>query len=58
MEWAVMVWARREDFGTVKQATVRAVKYALDEAGIEIPFPQTTVTFGGPVRVEGETVRR
>jgi small conductance mechanosensitive channel len=53
VEWTVFVWARREDFGAVKQATVRGVKYALDEAGIGIPYPQMTVTMGGAVRVEG-----
>lgn len=52
VDWMVRVWARRDDFLAVKQATVRAVKMSLNEAGIEIPFPQTTVTFGGAVRVE------
>ena len=28
---------------TVSRAARRRIKYALDEAGIEIPFPQTTV---------------
>jgi small conductance mechanosensitive channel len=58
VDWTVMVWARRDDIGLVKQATIRSVKLALDEAGIEIPFPQTTVTFGGAVKVEGEPIRR
>jgi small conductance mechanosensitive channel len=43
VNWSVRVWARREDFGTVKQGTVRAVKQALDEAGIQIPYPQMDV---------------
>jgi len=53
VDWVVLVWARREDIPAVKQATIRAVKMALDEAGIEIPFPQRTVTIAGPVKVEG-----
>ncbi len=40
VNWQVRVWAPTTDFLTVKQATVRAVKRALDEAGLEIPFPQ------------------
>lgn len=43
VNWLVMVWAKRENFGDVRQATIRAVKLALDEAGIEIPFPQRDV---------------
>jgi small conductance mechanosensitive channel len=43
VDWSVRVWARREDFGAVKQATIRAVKQALDAAGIGIPYPQMDV---------------
>ena len=43
VDWSVRVWANADDFGAVKQATIRAVKYALDEAGIGIPFPQMDV---------------
>ena len=43
VNWSVRVWANSDDFLTVKQATTRAVKVALDEAGIEIPFPQMDV---------------
>jgi small conductance mechanosensitive channel len=48
VDWSVRVWAKREDFGAVKQATVRAVKRALDEAGIEIPYPQMDVHLRKP----------
>ena len=34
--------------GAVKQAAVRAVKRALDEAGIEIPYPQMDVHLRQP----------
>jgi small conductance mechanosensitive channel len=43
VNWSVRVWAKSDDFGAVKQAATRAVKVALDEAGIEIPFPQMDV---------------
>ncbi len=34
-----------------KDEVVEAVKRALDEAGIEIPFPYRTITFKGPIPV-------
>lgn len=34
-----------------KHEVLRAIKYALDQAGIEIPFPQRTLTFGETVPV-------
>lgn len=40
VNWILRVWAPREKFGDVRQATVRAAKVALDNAGITIPFPQ------------------
>ncbi len=43
VDWAVRVWARRDEFGDVKQALIRAVKIELDQAGIEIPYPQIDV---------------
>jgi len=43
VNWSVRIWAKIEDFGSVKQGTIRAVKNALDEAGIGIPFPQLDV---------------
>jgi small conductance mechanosensitive channel len=43
VNWVVRVWAARDTFGDVRQATVRGVKMALDQAGIEIPFPQRDV---------------
>ncbi len=48
VDWSVRVWANGDDFGAVKQATIRAVKMALDEAGIEIPFPQMDVHLDQP----------
>lgn len=43
VNWSIRVWADAAEFGNVKQATVRAVKLALDEANIEIPYPQLSV---------------
>ncbi len=43
VDWSVRVWANKDDFGAVKQSAIRAVKHALDEAGIGIPFPQMDV---------------
>ncbi len=43
VDWQVRVWSPRADFLAVKEATIRAVKIALDEAGIGIPFPQRDI---------------
>ena len=43
VNWSVRVWAKTAEFWDVKQAATRAVKAALDEAGIGIPFPQMDV---------------
>ena len=48
VNWSVRVWSATVDFGLVKQRTIRAVKLALDHAGIEIPFPQMDVNLRGP----------
>lgn len=37
------LWCKTEDYWTVHQAAVRALKYALDEAHIGVPFPQVDV---------------
>jgi small conductance mechanosensitive channel len=43
VDWQVRIWCKTEDFWDVWQATVRACKASLDEAGIGIPFPQQDV---------------
>lgn len=48
VNWSVRVWTTTADFGLVKQRTLRAVKLALDQANIEIPFPQMDVNLRGP----------
>ncbi|WP_024327308.1 mechanosensitive ion channel family protein [Thioalkalivibrio sp. AKL19] len=46
------VWARREKFLDLRNSMHEGVKAALDEAGIEIPFPQRTLgSLGGPLPV-------
>jgi len=49
IDWQVRVWADTADYWAVYQDVTRAVKNALDEAGIGIPFPQVDVHFDGPV---------
>ncbi|MFG0253031.1 MAG: mechanosensitive ion channel family protein, partial [Phycisphaerales bacterium JB038] len=43
VDWAVRVWCPTADFFAVKEALTREIKYALDNAGIGIPFPQMDV---------------
>lgn len=43
VNWTVRVWAESKAFFPVRQATVAAVKKALDAAGLPIPFPQMDV---------------
>jgi small-conductance mechanosensitive channel len=44
------VWARREDFLKFRSTVATAVKRALDEAGIEIPFPHRSLYAGEATR--------
>jgi small conductance mechanosensitive channel len=48
VDWQVRVWCKTDDFWDVHQATVRAAKAALDQAGLGIPFPQVDVHFDEP----------
>ncbi len=43
VNWSVRVWVNSADFGLIKQRTIRAIKMALDQASIEIPFPQMDI---------------
>lgn len=47
VNWSVRAWATAAEFGLIKQRTIRAVKLALDKAGIEMPFPQMDVNLRG-----------
>lgn len=43
LEYTVRVWCRSEDYWTVYYDLMKSVKYAFDENGISIPFPQAEV---------------
>ncbi len=43
VNWTVRVWCNTADYWAIKEATTRAVKQHLDDAGIGIPFPQMDV---------------
>lgn len=42
----ILVWHPREDWGEVQPKLLKVAKNALDEAGIEIPFPQRVIWQG------------
>lgn len=42
----LLVWLPRDDWDQVGPALLKVTKQALDQAGIEIPFPQRTVWYG------------
>ncbi len=43
VDWQVRMWCKAADYWAVKDAGTRAIKLALDEAGVGIPFPQLAV---------------
>ena len=49
VDWSVRGWALGDNFMDAKQALTRAVKRELDQAGIEIPFPQMDVHLDAPL---------
>ena len=53
IDFNVRWWAKPEplDMHTSRDQVVSAIKRALDEAGIEIPFPYRTLTFKEPLRL-------
>ena len=48
VDWQLRVWCKTADYWAAHEAAVRAAKYALDEAGIGIPFPQMDVHLDPP----------
>jgi small conductance mechanosensitive channel len=50
IDWAVRVWANTADYWAVKERLTRNIKYALDEAGIGIPFPQMDIHIDGDLK--------
>ncbi len=49
IDWSVRVWCNSADFWAVSDQLTRDVKYALDNAGIGIPFPQMDIHIDGAV---------
>lgn len=49
IDWSVRVWVNASDFWGVTDQLTRDVKYALDNAGVGIPFPQMDVHMDGKV---------
>jgi len=49
IDWSVRVWVKAEDFWGVTDQLTRDVKYALDQAGIGIPFPQMDLHLDGKI---------
>ncbi len=50
INWVIRVWSTTADYWAVRERITRNVKYALDEAGIGIPFPQMDVHINGELR--------
>ena len=59
IDFTVRWWGEPEpiDMHTSRDQVVSAIKRALDEAGIEIPFPYRTLTFKEPLRLAGREER-
>ena len=59
IDFNVRWWAEPEpiDMHTSRDEVVSAIKRALDEAGIEIPFPYRTLTFKEPLRLDRDEQR-
>ncbi len=47
IDWSVRVWANTSDYWGVRENATQAIKNALDEAGIGIPYPQMDVHLDG-----------
>ncbi len=45
VEMGIRVWVKTDDYWEVKWRMTENIKYALDENGIEIPFPQVTLSY-------------
>lgn len=50
----LMVWAKRDDFFTLRNQLRDKLKPALDQAGIDIPYPQLTLHQSKPTAGTGE----
>ena len=62
LEFQFSVWAQRERWLEMRNQMAIDIKHALDEAGIEIPFPHRTIYTGSetetlPIRVMSDNMR-
>ena len=53
VDWQVRVWTQTPKYWAVRDAATRAVKAALDQSGIGIPFPQMDVHVDSPAATTG-----
>lgn len=51
IDWSVRVWVNAADYWAVKERLTRDVKYALDKAGIGIPYPQRDIHVPNAIKV-------
>ncbi|MCB9654385.1 MAG: mechanosensitive ion channel [Deltaproteobacteria bacterium] len=49
VDWAIRVWAKTDDYWTLRERLVEKAKEELDAAGIGIPFPQMDIHLDEPV---------
>jgi small conductance mechanosensitive channel len=45
VDWSVRIWVKADDYWPVQEKMLQLVKEALEEAGIDIPFPNLEVHF-------------
>lgn len=56
IDWSVRVWVNAADYWAVKERLTRDVKYALDKAGIGIPYPQRDIHVPNAIKVSLDKV--
>ncbi len=49
VDFVFRVWTKGSDWWVTKCEITEQIKLSLDEAGIEIPFPNRTITFANPI---------
>lgn len=54
VDFVFRVWTKGSDWWVAKCEITEQIKLSLDEAGIEIPFPNRTLTFANKLEVAGE----
>ena len=54
INWSVRVWAKTSDYWAVKERLTHAIKQALDEHGIGMPYPQMDVHLDNVDATNGE----